>query len=228
MVPDALEAGQAGSAAAGEQVRPRPPRLLLLAPLVGLLSPAPAPRAASRTRRRADSSPSRAGRFRRTGGKACRAAPVLAVDLERFISVLVRPSCSLFSCHRLEHALLRLCEPYELRADLLCLARRSVEPSMAPSSVLVSKARLFAGRPPLDGAGRCSSCLFRKQSDPGCPESSSRRPHSSRRPSTLRRQGRVLPRPYPPSRAPEGRGYTLVCRSHGHRPCGATVRPATS
>jgi len=66
---------------------------------------------------------------------------------------------------RLEHALLRSCAPC---ADLLHRARRSVAPSMAPSSVLVSKARALARRPPLDGAGRCSSCLSRKLSGPGC------------------------------------------------------------
>ena len=41
-------------------------------------------------------------------------------------------------------------------------------PRWHPSSVRVSKARLFACRPPLDGAGRCSLCLSRKDSGPGC------------------------------------------------------------
>jgi len=65
----------------------------------------------------------------------------------------------------------------------------------------------------------------RAQAAERCP---SRRPYSSRRLREPSRRGWVLTRPHPPSRAPEGRGCTLVCRSHGHRPCGATVRPATS
>ena len=105
---------------------------------------------------------------------------------------------------------------------------RAVEPSMAPSSVLVSKARLFARRSLHDGAARCSSCLSRKDPGPGCQRCPSRRPYSSRRPSEPSRRGRVLTRPYPPSRAPEGRGCTLVSRSHRHCPCGTTVRPATT
>jgi len=50
-VQGALGAGRAGSAAVGQQVRPRPPRLFLLAPLLGPPSHAPAPRDASTTRR---------------------------------------------------------------------------------------------------------------------------------------------------------------------------------
>jgi len=77
---------------------------------------------------------------------------------------------------------------------------------------------------PVD-AHRVSRESCRAQAAERCP---SRRPYSSRRLREPSRRGRVLPRPHPPSRAPEGRGCTLVCRSHGHRPCGATVRPATS
>ena len=170
-------------------------------------------------------SPSRAERSRTRGGRACRAVQELAVDLERFISDLVRLSCSLYSCHKLGVGPL---QSYELRADLVHRARRLVAPSMAPSSVLVSKARLFARRSPRGGAGRCSSCLSRKRPGPGCQICPSRCLHSSRRPSTSSRRGRVSTRPRPPSRAPEGSGCTLVSRSHGHRPCGATVRPATT
>jgi len=94
-VQGALGAGWSGSTGAGEQMRPRPPRLLLLAPLVGPPSPALALQGASGTRRSAYSSPSRAGWSRTTGGRACRAVQELGVDLERLTSTLVRPSRSL-------------------------------------------------------------------------------------------------------------------------------------
>ena len=75
------------------------------------------------------------------------------------------------------------------------------------------------------GAHRVSRESCRAQAAERCP---SRRPYSSRRLRESSRRGRVPTRPYPPSRAPEGSGCTLVSRSHGHCPCGMTVRPATS
>ena len=77
---------------------------------------------------------------------------------------------------------------------------------------------------PVD-AHRVSRESCRAQAAGRCP---SRRLYSSRRLREPSRRGRVPSRLHPPSRAPEGSGCTLVCRSHGHCPCGTTVRPATS
>ena len=106
---------------------------------------------------------------------------MLAVDLERFTSVYVRPSCSLCSSHKLGYGPVN---SYELRADLVHRARRLVEPSMAPSSLGSSRKLVssLAGRlatAPLD-AHRVSLERIWAQA---AKDARSRRPYSSRRPS---------------------------------------------
>ena len=176
-------------------------------------------------RRWADSTPSRAERSRRGGRRASRAVQELGVDLERLISTLVRPSRSLCSCHKLEHAFLRSCEPC---ADSCTVRAGQSRPRWHPLPFSSRKLALsLAGRlstAPV-GAHRVSRESCRAQAAERCP---SRRPYSSRRLREPSRRGRVPPRLHPPSRAPEGSGCTLVSRSHGHCPCGTTVRPATS
>ena len=135
----------------------------------------------------------------------------------RLLSLPHTPGSSMRSCTPVSRAL----TSFSLRAGQS--GPRWHPLPFAPRKLALS----LAGRlstAPVD-AHRVSRESCRAQAAERCPF---RRPHSSRRLRKPSRRGRVSTRPHPPSRAPEGRGCTLVCRSHGHCPCGTTVRPATS